>query len=86
MHMTIKKWGNSLATRIPKAVVESIDLHLDQQVDIEAVNGKIIITPIEKTKEYKLEELLNQCESGAMKLTEEDQEWINDKSVGKELW
>jgi len=84
--MTIKKWGNSLATRIPKAVVESIDLHLDQQVDIEAVNGKIIITPIEKTKEYKLEELLNQCESGAMKLTEEDQEWINDKSVGKELW
>ena len=78
--------GNSLATRIPKAVVESIDLHLDQQVDIEAVNGKIIITPIEKTKEYKLEELLNQCESGAMKLTEEDQEWINDKSVGKELW
>ena len=86
MHMTIKKWGNSLATRIPKAVAESIDLHLDQQVDIEAVNGKIIITPIEKTKEYKLAELLNQCESGAMKLTEEDQEWINDKPVGKELW
>jgi antitoxin MazE len=86
MHMTIKKWGNSLATRIPKAVVEAIDLHLDQQVDIEAVNGKIIITPIEKTKEYKLEELLGQCESGAMKLAEEDQEWINDKPVGVELW
>ena len=86
MHMTIKKWGNSLATRIPKAVVDSIDLHLDQQVDIEAVNGKIIITPIKTTKEYKLEELLNQCESGAMKLAEEDQEWLNDKPVGNELW
>ena len=86
MHITIKKWGNSLATRIPKAVVESIDLHLDQEVDIEAVNGRIIITPIKEKKEYKLEELLSQCKSGAMKPTQEDQEWLNAEPVGKEVW
>lgn len=86
MHMTIKKWGNSLATRIPKAVVESIDLHLDQEVDIEAVDGKIIITPIKKKKQYKIEDLLNQCEPGAMKLSKEDQEWLNSDPVGKEVW
>jgi antitoxin MazE len=63
MHMIIKKWGNSLATRIPKAVVESVDLHLDQEVNVEAVNGKIIITPIKEKKEYKLEDLLSQCKS-----------------------
>ena len=85
MHMTIKKWGNSLATRIPKAVAESIDLHLNQVVDVEAVNGKIIITPIEKKKEYKLAELLSQCKSGSMKLTQEDQEWLNAEPVGKEV-
>lgn len=85
MHMTIKKWGNSLATRIPKAVAESIDLHLNQAVDIEAINGKIIITPIKKKKEYKLAELLSQCKPGPMKLTKEDQEWLNAEPVGKEV-
>jgi antitoxin MazE len=57
MQMTIKKWGNSLATRIPKAIVESIGLQLNQDIDIEAVNGKIIITPV-KSIEYNLEDLL----------------------------
>jgi antitoxin MazE len=86
MRMVIKKWGNSLATRIPKAVVESTALHLNQEVDIEAVNGKIIISPIKKKKEYKLEELLSQCKAGAMKPTQEDQEWLNADPVGKEVW
>ena len=86
MHMTIKKWGNSLATRIPKAVAESVDLHLDQNVDIAAVDGKIIITPIKKKKEYKLEELLSQCKPGSMKLTKEDQEWLDAEPVGREIW
>ncbi|MBI5557634.1 MAG: AbrB/MazE/SpoVT family DNA-binding domain-containing protein [Deltaproteobacteria bacterium] len=86
MLMTIKKWGNSLATRIPKAVVESVDLRLDQEVDVEAVNGKIIITPIAKKKEYKLEELLGQCNPSSMKLSKEDQEWLNTDPVGRETW
>jgi antitoxin component of MazEF toxin-antitoxin module len=85
MQMTIKKWGNSLATRIPKAVVDSIGLHLDQEVEIEAVNGKIIITPI-KTIEYNLEDLLRHCKPEAMELSEEDKEWLDDPPVGKEVW
>ena len=85
MQMTIKKWGNSLATRIPKAVVDSIGLHLNQEVEIEAVNGKIIITPA-KTIEYNLEELLRQCKPETMALSLEDQEWINSQPLGKEVW
>ena len=84
--MTIKKWGNSLATRIPKAVAESTDLHLDQLVDIQAVNGKIVITPIEKQKEYALNDLLKQCQEGAMNIEREDREWLDDKPVGREVW
>ncbi len=86
MQMTIKKWGNSLATRIPKAVVESINLRLNQDIDIEAVGGKIIITPVKDRKEYKLEELLNQCKPGSMELNKEDQEWLNAEPVGREVW
>ncbi|TFG35984.1 MAG: AbrB/MazE/SpoVT family DNA-binding domain-containing protein [Desulfobacterales bacterium] len=86
MLMTIKKWGNSLATRIPKSVVEAVNLRLDQEVDVKAVNGKIIITPITKKKEYKLEELLGQCKPESMKRSEEDQEWLNTDPVGREIW
>ena len=86
MQMTIKKWGNSLATRIPKAIVDSVSLHLDQEVNIEAVKGKIIITPIKVQKEYKLEDLLNQCKSETKDLTREDQEWLDDDQVGEEIW
>jgi len=85
MQMVIKKWGNSLATRIPKAIAESIDLRLDQEVEIEAINGKITITPLKKNKEYKLKELLSLCESKSFDLTEEDQEWLNAESVGREF-
>jgi len=84
--MVIKRWGNSLATRIPKAIVESIDLHLDQKVEIEAVNGRIIITPVKEKKDYKLEELLSQCKPGSTNLTREDHEWLNAVPVGKEAW
>lgn len=85
MQMTIKKWGNSLATRIPKAVVESIGLHYNQEVDIEAVDGKIIITP-SKTIEYDLDDLLRQCKPEIMALTKEDKDWVNSPPVGSELW
>ena len=86
MQMTIKKWGNSLATRIPKAVADSADLHLDQQVDIEVVNGKIVITPIEKKNEYELDELLSQCKPSSMKIDKEDKQWLDDGPVGREAW
>ncbi len=86
MQLIIKKWGNSLATRIPKAIVDSINLRLNQKVDIEAVNGKIIITPIQKKKEYSLDELLSQCKPGSMTLAEEDKKWLKGDPVGKEIW
>ena len=84
MQMTIKKWGNSLATRIPKSIVESVGLHINQEVEIEAVNGKIIITP-SKTVEYSLDDLLSQCKPEAMTLSQEDKSWINSPPVGKEI-
>jgi antitoxin MazE len=85
MQMTIKKWGNSLATRIPKAIVDSVGLQLDQEVKIEAVDGKIVITPSRTTKEYNLKDLLGQCEPETMSLDQEDEEWINSPPVGKEI-
>ena len=43
--LIIKKWGNSLAARIPKVIADMIQLEKDQTVTIEAKDGRIIITP-----------------------------------------
>ena len=82
--LVIKKWGNSLAARIPKVIADMVKLEKDQTVTIEAKNGRIIITPVQEKKEYALDELLSQCDPKAVALDAEDKEWLNDKPVGKE--
>jgi antitoxin MazE len=57
MQTTIKKWGNSLALRIPKLFANNANLKINKTVDISIDNGSIIITPISE-KEYSLEKLL----------------------------
>lgn len=82
--LVIKKWGNSLATRIPKAIADMVHLEKDQTVSIEAKDGRIIITPLREKKDYTLDELLSQCASQSVVLGAEDKAWLNDKPIGKE--
>ena len=80
MQAKIKKWGNSLALRIPKSFALSAKLRQDELVDLSIEQEKIIITPIGE-KEYSLDELLEgvsesnlhgECDTGT--------------PVGKEIW
>lgn len=82
--LVIKKWGNSLAARIPKAIAGMINLKEDQTVTIEAQKGQIVITPVQEKKEYTIDELLNQCDPEAVVLDKEDRKWLNADLVGKE--
>ncbi len=80
MQTKIKKWGNSLALRIPKSFALNANLRQDELVDISIDKEKIIITPIGE-KEYSLDELL-ECVS-------EDNlhgEFDTGVPVGKEIW
>jgi antitoxin MazE len=52
----VKKWGNSLAVRLPAAVMEAAQLALDQAVDVRAENGRVIIEPVARS--YSLDDLL----------------------------
>ena len=76
---TVAKWGNSLAVRIPKNIVEQIDLKEGTTIEIEVTNNNIVITP--KKIEYTLDDLL----AGASK---EDFEGEYDwgEPVGEEIW
>ena len=57
METVIKKWGNSLALRIPKLLADEIGLEEDSAVDLLLEEGKLVIVPAVAPR-YTLESLL----------------------------
>ena len=57
MQTQVKKWGNSLALRIPKAFAEEIAISSDSPVEISIVDGALVVTPIPEPA-FSLEDLL----------------------------
>jgi len=55
--VTVKKWGNSAAVRIPASVMEAMHLDLDEVVEVREEKGRIVIEPV-RQKTYTLNELL----------------------------
>lgn len=50
MITTIQKWGNSQGIRIPKVILDSVQLKENEEVAMIAENGKIIIEKAKKRK------------------------------------
>ena len=80
MQTTIKKWGNSLALRIPKFFANNANLKINKTVDMSINKGSIIITPINE-KEYSLEKLLKGISKNNL-----HGEIGTGAPVGKEIW
>ena len=56
MQTSIAKWGNSLALRLPRHVVEGANLKEGVSVEVEVREGALVVTPVRK--KFKLSELL----------------------------
>ena len=80
MQTKIKKWGNSLALRIPKLLALDANLKLNKMVDLSIEKNSIIITPIGE-KEYSLEKLLKGVTKNNL-----HGEFDTGEPVGKEIW
>ena len=80
MQTKIKKWGNSLALRIPKSFALNAKLRQNELVDLSIDKDKIIITPIGE-KEYSLDELLEGVSESNL-----HGEFDTGVPVGKEIW
>jgi antitoxin MazE len=80
MESRIKKWGNSLALRIPKYIASDINLKMNEKVSLSINKDSIIITPVGR-KKYSLEKLLEE-------ITPENLHKEHDTgcSVGEEIW
>jgi antitoxin MazE len=80
MESHVRKWGNSLALRIPKSFAAEAGLTENLPVDLSIQEGRLIVQPREE-KPLSLESLLAE-------ITEENlhSEWETGSAVGKELW
>ena len=85
MRTEVKKWGNSAALRLPAKAMARAGLDINSPVEIEATEGKLIVTAIEGPQ-YTLDQLLAQCSPNKMTLSEEDRQWLETEPVGREIW
>jgi antitoxin MazE len=78
MQVNVTRWGNSLGLRIPKDVADRAGLRAGCRVEIEAEDGRVVITPARPR--YKLADLLDDMTPEAM---HEAFDWGPD--VGREI-
>ncbi len=80
METRVRKWGNSLALRIPRPLAAEVGLDDDSPVELSLVEGKLVVSPLHRVK-YSLEYLLAQ-------VTEENVHHQVDTgpAVGGEAW
>jgi antitoxin component of MazEF toxin-antitoxin module len=83
MQTNIRKWGNSAGAIIPAAALAKAGIALGDSVDVVAEDGQITIKS--KSPEYTLEALLDATPAKATTLSKEDREWLDMKSVGREI-
>jgi antitoxin MazE len=76
----VRKWGNSLALRIPKAFALDAQLVNDSFVEISIVEGQIIITPV-VAPSWTLDELLAGINKNNL-----HHEVKTGFAIGKEVW
>lgn len=82
METSIKKLGNSAGILLPSVLMRALNLSVGQSVNIESVDGNLLVKP-QSTKRYTLKELLAQCNANAPMPTEVN-EWESAPLVGLE--
>jgi len=80
MRAVVKKWGNSASVRIPKHILKSARLNVDDAVELREESGRIVIEPLQR-KEYSLAELL-----AGITRKNLHSETDTGEPVGKEVW
>jgi antitoxin MazE len=77
----VKKWGNSLALRIPSHMAQQLHITENSQVECSILDGNLIVKPVVVEKKFALDQLLQ----GITEQNRHDE--INmELRVGKEVW
>lgn len=55
---TLQKWGNGTGVRIPKKVMQSANLKVNQTLVVSLQNDSILLTPLENENKSSLDAML----------------------------
>jgi len=78
MEAIVRKWGNSLGIRIPGNFAKDVSLKDGSSVNIEELDGKIIIQPNNK---YILKDMLSKIDTENL-----HKEVETTSPIGNEIW
>ena len=78
MDVAVRKWGNSLAIRIPKDIVQSLSIEQDTILEMNMQKGVLVIKPKQETT---LESLVSQINEENLHT-----EVTSGEGVGNEEW
>lgn len=81
--VAVRQSGGANIISIPKAIIKTLGLHVGSKLKLSIVEQNIVLTPIEE--ELTLEELLAKSPKESFAPIDEDREWLNFKSTGKEF-
>ena len=81
MTATISSWGNSQGVRFPKNVMKELHLSIGDKVKVLVENRKIVLEPVDKSREkYDINDLVKQLPSDYTTYEE------FDNKMGREEW
>ncbi len=80
METTIRKWGNSLALRIPKSFAAELGIEDGATVELTVANGRLVLTPV-TGRRYTLRQLLRRVTRRNKHAAVE-----TGPAVGREVW
>ena len=78
MTVALKKWGNSLALRIPKDIATTLSIEYDSLMELSVVDGVLVLKPQNETR---LESLVSQISNENL-----HNEISTGRSIGNEEW
>jgi antitoxin ChpS len=79
----LRKVGGSVMLAVPPAVLDMLRLQAGATVALVVDGGRLIVEP-QPRRHYTLDELLAQCDPTA-EPAQEDREWLDARSAGREL-
>jgi len=79
----LRSVGASVMFATPKPILDSLDLRPNTEVSLSISEGRLVVEPSSRPR-YSLAELLAQCDPSAPR-TEEEQAWLDDEPVGREI-
>lgn len=81
--VVVRQSGGAEIISIPKAIGKVLGLRVGSELDLSIVDNKLVLDPI--VERTSLEDLLADSPRENFRILDEDLEWLNTKSAGREV-